>query len=279
VTYRPSIEERIAWTSGLRPTDMKVLQALAKFADFETGANAHPSLEKLVAWSELSRATVVRTLDRLETGGWIFATARRHRHPTTYRVCLERLATSSTKAKPAGRKPPVESQNEQQTPEVLSLTMNTLGLNLSSNDRSESQNETPPRLRSTPSQYPSAPALRAGLHDDEGTTSTTTEAKVEATDGTRDLWANGDDYSRRDPDESTRGLQQPTRSDQVSARDAGVHLPEPADPSGAVSHQPRGSPQQLTFGPIDATSAEDRRHSHWQRVKEIFQDALKKKSG
>jgi hypothetical protein len=104
MTYRPSIEERIAWTPGLSPVEVKVLQALARFADFTTGANARPSWQKLVAWSELSRRTVARGLRQLEQDGWIVVTACRHRHPTTYRIRLERLATSPTRVKPVNPK-------------------------------------------------------------------------------------------------------------------------------------------------------------------------------
>jgi len=101
-SYRPSIAERIAWTTELGATDAKVLQALASCGDWETGRRCYPNLATLVRRSGVSRATVTRRLRRLEDptqpgGPWIRATARRHRHSTTYDVQTDRLATRAPK--------------------------------------------------------------------------------------------------------------------------------------------------------------------------------------
>jgi hypothetical protein len=97
-TYCPSIAERIAWTSGqLSSSEGKVLVALWSCGDYETGRNCYPKWHTLIGRSGLSRATVARTLVRLDAGGWIVATCRRHRHPTNYDICLDRLATRPPK--------------------------------------------------------------------------------------------------------------------------------------------------------------------------------------
>ena len=76
----------------------QVLHALAKFADHTTGMNARPSIETLAAWAGVSRSTVKRSVVQLEVDGWIEG-VHKHRHPTTWRICIERLATSPTRAK------------------------------------------------------------------------------------------------------------------------------------------------------------------------------------
>jgi DnaA N-terminal domain len=102
VAYRPSIAERIAWTSGqLQSAEAKVLVALWSCGDFETGRNCRPYISTLVARSGLSRATVTRTLARLRNtkrpgGPWIVG-SHRHRRATTYDLCTERLATAPPK--------------------------------------------------------------------------------------------------------------------------------------------------------------------------------------
>ncbi len=101
--YRPSIAERIVWSSqSLRSADMQVLLALASCGDWETGQRCHPSVLTIVARSGLSRATVTRALaslrDKTQPGGpWIVMTAWRRRHATTYDICLNRLATHPPK--------------------------------------------------------------------------------------------------------------------------------------------------------------------------------------
>ena len=103
VTYRPSIAERIAWTSArLSSPDAKVLLALAACGDWETGENCYPTLSTLVSRSGLSLSTITRSLRRLKDpaqpgGPWIVASKRRHRHSTTYDICVKRLEQRALK--------------------------------------------------------------------------------------------------------------------------------------------------------------------------------------
>jgi len=120
VTYRPSIAERIAWTIGqLSAAEVNVLVALWSCGDYGTGRNCRPYVKTIVARSGVSRATVFRTLATLRDPAdpWIVA-KRRHRHPTTYDICVDRLATA----------PPKEQQ----------MTMT----DAAALERSESHNET-----------------------------------------------------------------------------------------------------------------------------------------
>lgn len=128
MTYRPSIAERIAWTTALSPSDAKVLQALASCGDWETGQRCYPRLKTIAARAGLSIATVTRRLRRLEDpthddGPWIVATVRRHRHSTTYDLQLDRLATCPPKEQQTTMTtvldpPRSDAQNEQQTRSV-----------------------------------------------------------------------------------------------------------------------------------------------------------------
>ena len=276
MTYRPSIEERIAWTSGIRPSDRRVLQALAKFADFTTGTNARPNLARLVAWSELSRATVVRALRRLQDDGWIEGVSQ-HRHATCWRLCLERFAETPTRAKPVTRDHRSEAQFEPQTDPNLRLTLNDLRLKMS---RSEAQNEPP-----TPSQYPvSVPKCSdadrvGGFPDPETTPHTTTddEAKVEARDAPQPE-ANSPDLSTdRGPDsESVADRPGGPRSDQTGAPGGPAPLQQRSDSPGP----PRSRlpvPAQLTFGPTDLTH--DARLENRQQLITALREGLKRKSG
>jgi hypothetical protein len=277
-----SVPERITWTTGFRvPIDKHVLGALSTFANFKTGEGARPSISALIARSGLPRSTLRRALQRLEDDHWIVA-HRRHRHATTWDICIERLAENWVGAKVVPNLRPTSGPQTASAGTDLRPTGEHLRPTNGPQTVDRRPTSGPPiPCTSDPLYEPSAPALRAGLHAETETT-TTTEAKVEVADarsGSGDVWADGGDHPRPGADHSSAGLQQPLGGNQVSARDAGVPVRQQADSPGAVSHQPRGSPQQLTFGPIDATSPEDRRHSHWQRVKEIFQDALKKKSG
>jgi hypothetical protein len=120
MTYTPSIAERITWSSGLlRSADTKVLAALASCGDWMTGRHCRAYLSTLVARSGLSQATVTRSLRRLEAGGWIVATIRRHRHATSYDINGDQLATRPPKEQQmpiphAPAAPSVDAQNEQQ---------------------------------------------------------------------------------------------------------------------------------------------------------------------
>lgn len=127
MTYKPSIAERITWSSGLlRSSDTKVLAALASMGDWLTGQHCRPYLSTLVMSSGLSQATVTRSLRRLEAEGWIVATVRRHRHATSYDICADRLLTEPPKRQQmtiAHATPPVtvDAQNEQQGGSVAQI--------------------------------------------------------------------------------------------------------------------------------------------------------------
>jgi hypothetical protein len=88
---RHSIFERIAWTYTLDPTDQRVLQALATFANYKTGRGASPSLETLAERCHVSKRTVKRSTAQLETGGYVTKTPR-HLKSTIYDICLGKLA-------------------------------------------------------------------------------------------------------------------------------------------------------------------------------------------
>jgi len=95
-----SVLERIGATSGFRVwTDKHVLLKLAEFANFKTGEGARPSTDTLVKEAHLPKRTIERALQRLEADGWIAVTARQHRRPTTYRICVDQLATGRWGAK------------------------------------------------------------------------------------------------------------------------------------------------------------------------------------
>jgi hypothetical protein len=143
---KPSIVLRITWTSPwLTSAETKVLIALASAGDWETGQHCYPKWETLVARSRLSRATVARTLARLENprrpgGALIVATSRAHRHSTTYDICADRLATGPPKEQqvslsPLLAVPGIESHGETQ--------IRSESHNETQETEFESQNETP----------------------------------------------------------------------------------------------------------------------------------------
>lgn len=120
MTYRPSIAERIAWTTALGAAETKVLIALWSCGDYETGRNCRPYVRTIVARAGLSRATVTRILARLRAHGWIVPTSQRHRHATTYDIQIDRLATAPPKEQQVNlstmlEPPRSEAQNEPQT--------------------------------------------------------------------------------------------------------------------------------------------------------------------
>jgi len=55
--------------------------------------NVRPDVPTLASRSGIPQRSVERALARLEAGGWLVVTSRQHRQKTTYRICLERLAT------------------------------------------------------------------------------------------------------------------------------------------------------------------------------------------
>src|SRR2546423_14724352 len=95
-----AVEQRIAWTRGFRcATDKAVLTAMARwFADRPDGMGIRFTVEALAAKSGIPKRSVDRALERLKAGWWIEITARRHRAPPTYRIVLERLATTDPEA-------------------------------------------------------------------------------------------------------------------------------------------------------------------------------------
>jgi len=271
-----SVPERITWTTGFRvPTDKLVLGALSTFANFKTGEGARMSIDALTMRANLPRRTVERALGRLESDEWITA-VRRHRHATTYNICVARLAENWVGAKVVRDLSATGGgQTASPTPDLSATGDHLTAMGGGQNPDLSATGGGPIPCTSDPLYEPSAPALRAGRFEYAGPT--TTEAKVEVTDGPSDVRPDGSDHPRRDADEPGRGFQQPAGSDQVSTRGAGVRLPERADPPRAVGHEPRGSPYQPTLGPLDVS--ETRRQSHWQRVTQLFKDALNQSTG
>ena len=97
--YVASVAERITWSTGFHlPVDQLVLGKLSTFGNFMTGTGCRPSVQKLAARAGMNKRNVHYVLRRLEADGWVKAT-RRHRHPTTYDINLDRLATHPTGAK------------------------------------------------------------------------------------------------------------------------------------------------------------------------------------
>lgn len=152
VTYRPSIAERISWTGRqLRSSELNLLLALASCGDWETGQKCLPKWRTLIARSGLSRATVARTLVRLQDpsqpgGPWIVATSRRHRNTTTYDICLHRLATAPPAAQQVPMTPLLDAAEDAECVnfESQNETQNKFeSQNETQKPDFESQNETP----------------------------------------------------------------------------------------------------------------------------------------
>lgn len=286
MTYRPSIAERIAWTSSLRPVDAKVLQALATFADFQTGGGAWPGMAKLMARAVLPKRTIERSLQRLEDEHWITAT-RRHRRATSYDIRIDRLATNYIGAKVISANYESVRQIGGQGAEFLSATFD--GLSAKSGELVRQVGGPTPIPDPDPEL--SAPTLRVGLWKTDDATTTGTdraEAKVDQEDHVHqpirdaDVQADDRDHSGRDPAQPHGGLQQSPRGDQAPAPGAGVQLLEQPDPPGALGagagdvvggRVPRGSPTQLTFGPIDVNDSV-KKPIDKARLAGLFKDAL-----
>lgn len=101
MTYRPSpLEQRIGWTTGFRcETDKRILTAMARWFCWRAdGTHVRFTVAQLAAKSGIPKRSTERALERLEAGWWIEITARTHRRPTTYRIVLERLATTDPDA-------------------------------------------------------------------------------------------------------------------------------------------------------------------------------------
>ncbi len=89
------LEQRIEWTRGFRTaTDKTVLKAMARWYCWRgDGTHVRPSNPELAVKCQLPLRTVERALRRLVAGCWLDVIERMNRGRTTYRICVERLAT------------------------------------------------------------------------------------------------------------------------------------------------------------------------------------------
>jgi hypothetical protein len=291
MTYRASIAERIAWTSALRPVEKVVLQALATFANFETGQGAWMGMQKLVARAKLPQRTVERSIRRLVADGWVCAT-RRHRHATTYDIRIERLATNYVGAKVVSSDPRSVRQVGGQEATDLSATFDDLSAKSGNFDR---QLGGP-----IPSTYPdpelSAPPLRVGSSTDPTINDGRSEwlggeSATQSTPASSDVCANGGDRARRAPlvrDVDARRAgddARPGRDIETPAPDAGLSLRERPDlPRDQGLERPSApvGPRQQTLGPLDV-SPRPAPQPQWQRLADAYRkglaDAKERKSG
>ena len=283
MTYRLSIQERIALTPGLRPSAMIVLQAVAHFADFDTGRNGYAKIDKLVAWTDLSRPTVARALRWLEDDGWLIG-EHRHRRAAVYHVRVDRLATSAMRAKVV---PVLSTTFETQNPQLTDLSAKNETQTLPKTNAFESQNfpfesqnfpfesqKLIPPCISTPTLYPQAPPLRVGEpgtaehdDDDDGTIPTRPigespesyddEPTTTVQPRTRDVSADRDSH----PDLAAI-VADGSGGDYCATLVARVRLQQRPDlasdrrgdgsPSTRVG--PSAAPRQHTFGPMDVSA-------------------------
>jgi len=293
VTYRLSIAERIALTTGFRTSsDIRVLTALASFAHYETGIGAHPSWKKLQSRvPDLSRRTIARRLAVLEEDGWIEG-KHVHRWPTTYRICIERLATSATMAKVVVNNATSECQSGTQirAGECQSGTQIQIDLSATLSNQSATLSDLSAKVALHPDLDldldPSAPALRApgpadGLaaaDEDEHAPLAARGESQEAADGptplrtgTADLCADGRDH----PDAAA--IRAPgLRGDQTPASGAGVHVRhQPDSPSAVGGGTPGGADKPLwqpTLGPLDLSV--DQRRANLQRLADMLKTGM-----
>lgn len=174
----PSVPERITWTTGFRvATDKDVLGFLSTFADFKTGRGARMSLAALIGRAHMNRRRILRSLKRLEADGWIVA-RRRHRRPTTYDLCVDRLATNWVGAKVFLDLS--DTSVTQQPVQIFSLsdTGDRLGDTAVTQDPVLSDTSvTPSPVRTIPSTDPQA--LRADFPDPATGPTDQTEAKAD----------------------------------------------------------------------------------------------------
>jgi hypothetical protein len=166
-----SVCERITWTKGFTvPIDKHVLGTLATFANFKTGIRAEMRLELLIERSGIPRATLSRSLQRLKREGWVTARLR-HRHPTSYDINLDRLATTwkTEKAKAEDDLSPTSETQDTSGDIDLSPTSETQEYRLSATSETQTPDlsptsETPSPVRTDP-QYvhdPQVTPLRGG---------------------------------------------------------------------------------------------------------------------
>jgi len=274
MTYRASIAERIAWTSALRPVDARVLQALSTFAHFETGQHAFMGMNKLVARVGLPRRTVERALHALEAGGWITA-SRRHRHATSYGICVDRLATNYMGAKVVSPDPRSVRQVGGQPEENLSATFD--------DQSAKSSNFVRQLGGPIPSTYPdldpSAPPLRVGsltetVNADDDDEPRGGESATQSAAPDPDLCADDRDH----PDHAG-GRSPGSGSDQTPTSGVGLPLRQRPDLPGATSPDRSGAPvepQQQTLGPRDVSARRD----NIKKALNVMREALQqRKSG
>jgi hypothetical protein len=268
MSYRLSIAERIALTSGFRTSsDSRVLIALASFAHYDLGTNARPSVEKLQARvPDLSLRTIARCLQRLEEDGWIEG-VRHHRRPTTYRICIERLATSPTMAKVVVSHDRVDCQSGSQDANSLTATLAPLTATLSGLTAKVAVH---PVL--DPDLDPSAPALIAPGRTDGGTADAERGESLEVPDATAPLRtgvphvrANGGDH----PDVTVQCAER-CGGDHRPAPGVGLHLQQvpdlPGDGRADGSCAPMG-PSQPTLGPMDVTPPDEQHQRFMEELR------------
>lgn len=93
------IEQRVAWTRFRRQTDKDVLMAMARWFCWRADGTCRSFyVPELADKAHVALRSTERALERLEADWWVDVIARRHRHPTMYRIHLARLATTDPDA-------------------------------------------------------------------------------------------------------------------------------------------------------------------------------------
>lgn len=88
------IEQRIVWTHLPRQTDKDVLMGMARWFCWRADGTCRSFyVPELAHKTGVALRSTERALERLEADWWVDVLARRHRHPTMYRIHLARLAT------------------------------------------------------------------------------------------------------------------------------------------------------------------------------------------
>ncbi len=237
-----SVPERITWTSGFRlSVDKHVLGVLSTFANFRTGKHADMYLDTLVQRARMSRSTVLRALERLEDDGWIIAT-RRHRRPTVYDICIEKLATHWMEAKLVE---PLSVTGDTQEP-GLSVTDDTQG-----SDRLSVTGDTQEGVLSV--------------------TGDTLEGVLSVTGDTPRSPVRLDPLYVLDHKEPALRA---VHTDQTNARPETLFADTEAKVD-AAKEAGRSPPQQLAFGPADVSERPVPDPNRWRRLAETIRGALR----
>jgi hypothetical protein len=93
------LEQRIVWTRFERQTDKDVLRAMARWFCWRADGTCRSFyVPELSHKAGVALRSTERALERLEADWWIDVLARRHRHPTMYRIHVARLATADPEA-------------------------------------------------------------------------------------------------------------------------------------------------------------------------------------